>query len=71
MALQPKQPPKRTKQYLQFTGMAMEMGVLIFIGVWLGKQIDRWLVLDKPYFMLLLTLLFTVAAIYRVIRSLS
>lgn len=50
--------------------MALEMGVLIFIGMWIGKRIDRWLHLEKPWFMLLGTLLFTAAAIYRVIRAL-
>jgi F0F1-type ATP synthase assembly protein I len=59
-----------SRRFLTFTGMALEMGVLIFIGLWLGKRMDRWLELEKPWFMMLFTLLFTAAAIYRVIRSL-
>lgn len=61
----------KSKRFVQYTGMALEMGALIFIGLWLGKRVDRWLELEKPVFMLIGTLLFTVAAIYRVIRSLS
>lgn len=59
-----------SRRFLAFSGMALEMGVLIFIGMWIGKRIDRWLHLEKPWFMLLGTLLFTAAAIYRVIRAL-
>jgi len=59
-----------SRRFLTFTSMALEMGVLIFIGLWLGKRMDRWLELEKPWFMMLFTLLFTAAAIYRVIRSL-
>ena len=59
-----------TRKVMQFSGMAMEMGVLIFAGAWLGKQVDRYLGLQKPYFLLAGTLLFTLAAIYRVVRDL-
>jgi F0F1-type ATP synthase assembly protein I len=59
-----------SRRFLTFSGMALEMFVLIFIGLWLGKRMDRWLELEKPWFMMLFTLLFTAAAIYRVIRSL-
>jgi len=60
-----------SRRFLAYSGMALEMGVLIFLGLWIGKQVDRWLHLDKPWFLLLFTLLFTAAAIFRVIRSLS
>lgn len=56
---------------MQYTGMGLEMGVLIFIGVWLGKRVDLWLHMEKPVFMLVGVLLFTLAAIYRVIKSLG
>lgn len=56
---------------MQYTGMALEMGLLIFAGAWLGRKLDQWLALDKPIFTLILTLLFTVGAIYRVIKSLE
>lgn len=64
--------PKRStsRKIMQFSGMAMEMGILIFAGAWLGKQVDRYLDLQKPYFLLAGTLLFTLAAIYRVVRDL-
>lgn len=66
--MNPPRPPDR--RFLVFSGMALEMGVWIFAGLWLGKQLDRFLGLEKPVFMLLGTLLFTALAIYRVIRSL-
>ncbi len=67
----PKTNPTKTKRFIQFSGMAIEMGALIFVGAWLGKQADTWLQLEKPYFLLTGTLLFTLAAIYRVVRDLS
>lgn len=63
--------PTKTRRFIQFSGMAIEMGALIFVGAWLGKQADAWLHLEKPYFLLAGTLLFTLAAIYRVVRDLS
>lgn len=66
-----KQARSTTRKFIQFGGMAIEMGGLIFVGAWLGKQADAWLELEKPYFLLTGTLLFTLAAIYRVIRDLG
>lgn len=63
--------PRNARNYVQYTGMALEMGLLIFAGAWLGRRLDEWLALDKPVFTLVLTLLFTVGAIYRVIKSLE
>lgn len=63
--------PQGSKKYLQLTGAAMEMGVLIFLGLWIGKQIDKALMLSKPWFTLLFTLLFMAAAIYRMIRQVN
>ena len=63
--------PRNARSYVQYTGMALEMGLLIFAGAWLGRELDQWLALDKPIFTLILTLLFTVGAIYRVIKSLE
>jgi len=63
--------PRNARNYVQYTGMALEMGLLIFAGAWLGRKLDQWLALDKPIFTLILTLLFTVGAIYRVIKSLE
>ena len=63
--------PRNARNYVQYTGMALEMGLLIFVGAWLGRKLDQWLALEKPIFTLILTLLFTVGAIYRVIKSLE
>lgn len=63
--------PRNARNYVQYTGMALEMGLLIFAGAWLGRKLDLWLALEKPVFTLVLTLLFTVGAIYRVIKSLE
>lgn len=66
-----KESKSKTRKFIQFSGMAIEMGGLIFVGAWLGKQADTWLEFEKPFFLLTGTLLFTLAAIYRVIRDLG
>jgi membrane protein DedA with SNARE-associated domain len=62
--------PPQSRQWLQYSGMALEMGVLIFLGVMAGKYLDQRFQMSRPVFTLLGVLLFTAAAIFRVIRSL-
>lgn len=64
-------PFRNARNYVQFSGMAIEMGLIIFVGAWLGRRLDQWLALEKPIFTLLLTLFFTVGAMYRVIKNLE
>lgn len=66
-----KERPGNSRKFIQYSGMAIEMGVLIFIGVWLGRWMDRYFAMEKPVFLVIMTLFFTTASIFRVIRSLT
>lgn len=63
--------PGNSRKFVQYSGMAIEMGVFIFIGVWLGRWMDGYFEMEKPIFLVIMTLFFTSASIYRVIRSLT
>ncbi len=59
------------KAYMKYSGMAFQIVVYILVGVLLGKQIDRWLETQKPYFTLLLSILFLAAYFIKLVRDLS
>jgi hypothetical protein len=54
---------------MQYSGMAIQMVVIILAGVWAGKQLDKWLVLKFPIFTLTLSLLSVFGAVYYVVKD--
>lgn len=69
-----KKKPQRTKfsssDYGKYSGMAIQMGFTIAIGVYGGKKLDEWLAVSKfPIFTVILSLLSVFAAMYFVIRD--
>ena len=50
--------------------MAIQMGLTVLIGAFIGKKIDAYFATDKPYFTILLALIAVVAAIYLVLKDL-
>lgn len=66
--------PKKEKQprpFLRFTGMAAQMGITIFVGVFGGIKLDEYLQLKTPIFTLVFSLLSVGISIYLVIKDLS
>ena len=47
------------KYYARFSGLALQMGVIIFIGSYVGKTLDVKYPADKKWF----TILFTLASV--------
>ncbi|MEO5906018.1 MAG: AtpZ/AtpI family protein [Saprospiraceae bacterium] len=68
--IQPDQPGK-TNQYLKYSGMALQLFVLLAIAAWLGQKIDQKLGSSKPYFTIILILLFTGGFFYRLVKDLT
>lgn len=64
-------PPGNTNAILRFSGMAVQMGITIGGGIWLGRWLDRRLSTTKPWFTLSLALLAVIVAMYNVIRDLN
>lgn len=69
---QPSQNPKKPfRNYLVFSGIAVQMGLIIYLGVYLGKWIDGKMAYQKRYFTILFTFMAMVIAIYAVIAQLK
>ena len=56
--------------YSRYSGIAVQMLVIISIGVIGGMKMDKWLDTKKPVFTALFSLLGVVLAIYIVIKDL-
>jgi len=56
---------------MKYAGMATQMAVSIFVGIWLGKKADTYFELDKPYFMLLGAVIMLVAVFILIFRDLN
>jgi F0F1-type ATP synthase assembly protein I len=56
--------------YAKYSSIAMQMLVIILIGVFGGVKIDEWLDLSIPLFTVLLSLLSVIIAIYTVVKDL-
>ena len=51
--------------------MALQLFVLLAIAAWLGQKIDQKLSSSKPYFTIILILLFTGGFFYRLVKDLT
>jgi len=56
--------------YAKYSSIAMQMLVIILLGVFGGYKLDEWLNLSVPVFTVLLSLLSVVLAIYTVTKDL-
>ncbi|MBT8221397.1 MAG: AtpZ/AtpI family protein [Bacteroidia bacterium] len=57
--------------YLKYAGIVFQMAAAIFIGIWLGKKVDEYFVLDKPYFMSLGAIIMLAAVFYLIFKDLT
>jgi membrane protein DedA with SNARE-associated domain len=64
-------PQGNTNAILRFSGMAFQMGVTIFAGVWAGQWLDTKFQFQKPWCTLTLALAAVILAMYNVIRDLA
>lgn len=54
---------------MKYSGMAFQMGAVMFIGITIGKKLDERFQTDKPYWTMLLALLSTFAALYLTLKD--
>ncbi len=57
------------KRYAQFSSAAIQMGVIILLGVYLGKYLDDFYNTEKKYFTLVFSLLSVAASLYLVLKK--
>ena len=63
------QKKKSLENYAKYSSIAMQMLVIILIGVFGGIKLDEWLNLGFPVFTLILSILSVIFAIYYVIKD--
>jgi len=63
--------PSQSNQYLKYSGMALQLFVLLGIGAWLGQKLDARLHTPDPYFTIAFILLFTTAFFYKLVKDLN
>lgn len=62
-----KKQKKPLNKYLQLTGIAFQMGVTIYLAVYVGKKLDLHYPNDKNWFTIGMTLVGLIIALYAVI----
>jgi F0F1-type ATP synthase assembly protein I len=63
------QKKRQLNSYAKYTGMGLQMMVIILIGVFSGFKLDQWLH-TKPLLIIILSLLSVAISIYSVTRNL-
>jgi len=56
--------------YVKYSNIAIQMLVIILLGVFGGYKLDKWLELQFPIFTVILSLLSVIMAIYLVTKDL-
>ena len=63
------QKKRQLNSYAKYSGMGLQMMVIILIGVFSGYKLDQWLH-TKPLMIIILSLLSVIISIYSVTRNL-
>lgn len=64
-----KKPSSSLNQYARFSGVAIQMGVIIGVSAWGGKKLDEHFNLNKPYLTIVCSLTGVAIALYLIIRE--
>lgn len=64
-----KKPSNSLNQYARFSGIAIQMGVIIGLSAWGGKKLDEHFNLNKPYLTIVCSLTGVAIALYLIIRE--
>ena len=51
--------------------MAFQIVAYIVVGILIGKQVDKWVGTDQPYFTALGAILFLIVFFFKLVRDLS
>jgi F0F1-type ATP synthase assembly protein I len=64
-------PRKAIDKYLKYSGMALQMGAILFVGAWIGQKLDAYFGTAKPYFTIFCIILLFFGYLYTLVRELS
>jgi hypothetical protein len=68
---QPSKKPSQYNSYLRYSGLAIQLFVVIGFFGWLGFKIDHWLTLKFPVFLLLLGFSSFGGMMFQIYRSIN
>jgi F0F1-type ATP synthase assembly protein I len=57
------------KDFAKYTGLGIQMIVIILIATWGGTKLDKLFLLETPVFTIILSLLGVFAAIYTAVKD--
>ena len=58
------------EKYVRYSGMAFQMGIIIFLFVWAGKKIDEKFMDERKIFIIIFSLLGVFFALYIALKDL-
>lgn len=64
-----RKPVRRSTEYLKYSGMAIQMGVIIFLGTFGGQKLDEHFQFETPWCTLAGALLGIFAAFYLTLKD--
>lgn len=59
------------RRYLALTGIAFQMGAIIFLCAYVGKKLDAYYLLEKKWFTMSFILFGVASSLYLVIKQLN
>ena len=62
---------KATKGYLKYSGMAFQIAAYILVGLFVGKQLDKYFETSRPLFSAAGAVLFLVAYLVKLIADVN
>ena len=66
-----KKKPSRYSSWMKYSGMGIQLIVLLFIGVFVGEKLDTYLQLDQPWMTIIMIFFLFFAWFYRLYLDLT
>jgi Putative F0F1-ATPase subunit Ca2+/Mg2+ transporter len=66
-----KKPKKQLKNYLQFTGLAFQMGITFYLAAYFGRKLDAHFQLHKNYFTFGFIIVAMILSLYLITKQLK
>ncbi len=59
------------RNYMKYSGLAFQIAVYVIAGLWLGRQVDKYLDMQRPVFSGVLAALFLIAFFFKLFAELG
>lgn len=66
-----KKPKKKINAALQYSGMAMQLLILLLLAAWGGQKLDAYFGLENPFITIVFLLSALFAFLYKLVKDLS